>query len=126
MTQEEILDSDVFRLINFIIQERINKLNANLEAFRSGVQSAFEHHTSASLVHYKIHEEKTDPREPLYVLMDCNIEMIKAQVEILMKHTLPMLDEIASLQTMKCRLVGDGDFTDDEKWRDLVQAVFNK
>lgn len=122
MTEQDVINSQAFKVINLLIDQKAEELRAYMLSFQDRVNRAFEPQKYGAVVRTRIYcENPRDNRE--YTELPAQPHEFKD-----MSYSLGQIQslerEINDLQKLKCRLTGDWDFCQGD-FSDMI-AVFGE
>jgi hypothetical protein len=103
-TTKNIINSEAFRTINCLIDNKSNNLQQNIHAFKHMAESCCcqEDYTISTRVSYE-DDARGEIQLPIGIF---SFKLLIQRMEEMLKH----VDEIRELQQLKLRLLGDVDF----------------
>ncbi|HEY9656878.1 MAG TPA: hypothetical protein V6C65_00335 [Allocoleopsis sp.] len=122
MTENDVINSQAFKVINYLIDQKADELKGYMIGFQDRVKIMFRDHEYAPMVRTRIYEE--DPKNG-----GRNFQLPAPCLEFKdLQHYLDTIQrlesEINGLQTFKCRLTGDWDFTKGDT--SDMEAIFGE
>lgn len=122
MTEQDIVDSQAFKVINLMIDQKADELERYMLGLKDRTEILFREQKYPPAVRTRIHCE--NPRNNgAYTALPAHPHEVKDLQHYL--DTIAALEkEINELQKMKCRLTGDWDFTNGDT--SDMEAVFGE
>ena len=123
MTEQDVVDSQAFKVINYMIDKKVGELNAWMLTFQDRVNITFNKDTNyGPYIRTRIHCE--DPRNngrnhplPAHAHQFKDFDYMLAEIKRLET-------DIGDLQRLKCELTGDWDFCHGDL--SAMKAVFGE
>lgn len=122
MTEQDVINSQAFKALNLLIDQKAAELRGYMNGFKMRVDSMYEKPEYAAFIRVRIYDE-APKTQGVEVPLPVHTHQLKDLQNYL--DTIVRLEtEIGDLQRFKCRLTGDWDFTKGDTTE--MEAVFGE
>ncbi len=110
MTEDDIINSQAFKAINVLVDQKAEDLKGYMVSLQDKVDRMFRKHEYQPYVTTRIHAENPSHREDRDFALPAHVHEVK-ELQFYLDTILRLDNEISDLFRFKCRLTGDWDFT---------------